>query len=321
MGICAHSVVRMTKKIFLFPGQGSQTVGMGKDFYENFSLVKQTFEEAQDVLKIKLYKLCFEGPENELKLTANTQPAILMTSYAIYRVLTQETGLRADLLAGHSLGEYTALVVSGALKFSDAISLVHVRGQAMQQAVPLDKGAMVALMGIEAKEAIELCREVSTQENIVSPANFNGGGQVVVSGTASAVKKLVELIERSHSEKIRKAVPLDVSAPFHCHLMMPAAKKMESVLEKISFSKVQISYIANVDAALYQGEGVPIRKLLVEQIPNPVQWEESMKSLQKYDIEEAFEIGPGKVLTRLLRRINKDIKTYNIQRVEDLKLF
>ena len=311
------------KQVFLFPGQGAQHVGMGKDLHDNFSKARLVFEEAEDALKIKLRKLCFEGLESDLKLTANTQPALLTVSIAAYRVLETETDFKPSLVAGHSLGEYSALVGACALPFSKAVQLVRARGQAMQEAVAVGKGAMAALLGVEAKAAQELCEEVTQKfhqegqkEEFVSPANFNGAGQVVVAGTKAAVWRCVE---RAPQKGIKRALLLDVSAPFHCKLMEPAAQKMASVLERVSFSPLQTPYIANVDGQIYSGDKAPVRDLLIRQIPNPVRWEESMLKLSQYEIEEAIEIGPGKVLTGLLRRINKDIKTLNIQTSEDIK--
>lgn len=315
--------MHMSKSIFLFPGQGSQYVGMGKDFYENFSIVKHIFEEAEDALNIKLKKLCFEGPESDLKLTSNTQPAVLTVSVAAYKVLAQETDIRPSLLAGHSLGEYSALVVSQVLKFSDAVRLVRLRGQAMQEAVPVGKGAMAALIGAEANSAKALCDEVSKKGgSFVSVANYNGGGQVVISGESPAVKRAVEM---APSKGIKRAIMLEVSAPFHCKLMEPAAKKMSEFFERHSrdsgnlFSKIQIPYIANVDAQIYSGDPAHVKDLLVQQIPNSVRWEESMQRLSEQSIEAAYEVSPGKVLSGLLKRINKDIPIFSIQSVSDIK--
>jgi len=309
----------MAKNIFLFPGQGAQHVGMGKALHENFSSVKALFEEAEDAIKYKLSRLCFDGPESDLKLTQNTQPAILTVSIAAFRVLTSETGLRPSLVAGHSLGEYSALVSAEAMSFSDAVTLVHKRGKAMQSAVPVGKGAMAAFMGATPEQVLTLCKEAtdsfSSEEEFVAPANFNGGGQIVVSGTSSAVDKGIELASKFG---IRRAKRLDVSAPFHCRLMQPAADSMAKLLETVTISKPKVPYISNVDAGIHSDE-VGIRDRLVRQIPNAVLWEDSMKCLTSENITAAFEIGPGKVLTGLLRRINKEVKGVNIQTPEDLK--
>ncbi len=317
------SFFQQRKRIFLFPGQGAQYVGMGKDLHDNFSKARLVFEEAEDALKIKLRKLCFEGPESDLKLTANTQPALLTVSIAAWRVLETETDFKPSLVAGHSLGEYSALVVAHALSFSKAVALVRTRGQAMQEAVPVGKGAMAALLGAEASIAQELCDQVTQnfhregkKGEFVSPANFNGAGQVVVAGTKAAVQRCVGV---ACQKGIKRALLLEVSAPFHCSLMEPAAQKMAGVLETVSFSPLQTPYIANVDAQIYSGSAAPVRDLLVRQIPNPVRWEESMLKISQQSIEEAIEIGAGKVLTGLLRRINKDIKTFNLQTSEDIK--
>lgn len=307
------------KRIFLFPGQGSQYVGMGKDLHDQFSLVREIFEEAEDALKINIKKICFDGPESKLKLTQYTQPALLTVSVATVRLLLQETEIRPQLLAGHSLGEFSALVTAQVLSLADAVCLVYERGKAMQEAVPVGRGAMAAFLGVSAHMISDLCEEVNASfeasQEFVAPANFNGGGQVVVSGTLSAVKKSIEV---ASTKGIRYAKLLEVSAPFHCKLMKPVACRLEKLFEGISFSSPQIPYIANVDAAIYRN-AVGVRDRLVRQIPNPVQWEASMELLSKESIEEAFEIGPGKVLTSLLRRINKNIKTENIETSKDIK--
>ena len=318
MGIRADQVVA-SKTIFLFPGQGSQFVGMGKALCADFSVARHVFEEAEEHLKFKLKKLCFDGPESELKKTQNTQPAILTVSCAVYEVFKREIGLVPALLAGHSLGEYTALVVAEALKFSDAVYLVRERGKAMQAAVPEGQGAMAAFLGAKREQVMELCevvtRSFSSDQEFVSPANFNGGGQVVVSGTAEAVQKSVAVAK---TFGIRMAKLLNVSAPFHCKLMQPAADHMAKLLEKVSIASPRVPYIANVDAAICH-EASKIKDLLIRQIPNPVQWEASMRKLAGASIEKAFEIGPGKVLTGLLRRINKDIQAEAIETAQDVR--
>jgi len=314
-----HGADKMVTRSFLFPGQGSQFVGMGKNIYKNFSEARHIFKEAEETLTFHLGRLCFEGPESDLKLTKNTQPAILTVSTAVYCVLSKETGIKPRLVVGHSLGEYSALVASGALRFSDAVALVRERGRAMQEAVPVGKGAMAALIGAEASPVIALCKEVTQSfggnKEFVSPANFNGGGQIVVSGTREAVKKCVDMAPQHN---IRRAKLLNVSAPFHCALMQPAAEHMAKLLETISISALKIPYIANVDGKIHTDE-TGVRDRLVRQIPHPVLWEASMQRLKEEGVVEALELGPGKVLTGLLRKINKEIKSISVQTAEDIK--
>lgn len=309
----------MGKNIFLFPGQGSQFVGMGKDLHKDFTVVRHVFEEAEEAIKVNLRKICFDGPESDLRLTENTQPAILVVSFSAFRVMLTETGIRPVLLAGHSLGEYSALVAAEALSLSDAVRAVRERGVAMQKAVPVGKGAMAAFLGAEADVIDRLCQEVtasySEKDEFVSPANFNGGGQVVVSGTTDAVKKSVEL---AAEKGIRKAKLLKVSAPFHCKLMQPAADHMAAFFETLTFSEPLDPYIANVDAKIYADEHA-MKDCLVRQIPQPVLWEASMNQLKGEGIEQAYEVGPGKVLTGLLRRINKNIGSTPVGTTADIK--
>lgn len=307
------------KCAFLFPGQGSQYVGMGKNLCENFRAAAHVFEEAEEALKLKLKRLCFDGLESDLKLTEHTQPAILTVSVAAYKVLSAETDILPVLVAGHSLGEYTALVVIKALSFLEAVCAVRERGRAMQNAVPVGKGAMAALVGGESETVKKLCHSVNEsvvpQTSFVSPANFNGAGQVVISGTADAVEKAVAL---APTYGIRYAKLLDVSAPFHCKLMEPAAVQMKKYIEQIEFRKPMVPYIANVDGQIHaDAEGIADR--LIRQIPNPVLWEDSMNILAKENIETVYEIGPGKVLTSLLRRINKNIQCLNVEMAQDIK--
>lgn len=307
------------KKIFLFPGQGSQYVGMGKSLVENFPLAKQTFEEANDALRFDLQKICFDGPESDLKLTHITQPAILTHSTAAFRVLSAESALKPDFVAGHSLGEYSALVAAGALHFADAVRLVNERGRFMQEAVPVGTGAMAALVGATEPNAKALCEAAyGATGKVCEMANFNGGGQIVISGHKEAVEEAVRLAGAETKYGIAKAVLLQVSAPFHCSLMKRAEDNMRPLLENVKVSPLAFPYIANVDANLYtEHHGVVGR--LVNQICGSVRWEQSMLSLAGLGVAEAYEIGPGKVLSGLMRRINKELKCKGVDAAADVK--
>jgi len=310
----------MSKKVFLFPGQGSQSVGMGKSLVENFAVAKRTFQEASDAMSFDLLKLCFDGPESDLKLTHNTQPAILTHSMAAFRVLTSETPLRPDFVAGHSLGEYSALVAAGSIDFADAVRLVNKRGKFMQEAVPVGTGAMAALVGAEESKVKSLCEAASKAAGgkVVEMANFNGGGQIVVSGHKEAVEEAVRLAGSDTAYGIAKAVLLQVSAPFHCSLMKKAEENMRPLLEATKISVQSCPYIANVDATAYHdASGIVDR--LVRQICGGVRWEQSMQLLPSLGVTEGFEVGPGRVLFGLMRRIQKDLKVKGMDTAEDLK--
>lgn len=304
----------MQKTAFLFPGQGSQYAGMGKDLADNFSVARQTFEEADDALGFKLSSLCFNGPDEDLKLTFNTQPAILTTSIAALRVVQQETGLIADCVAGHSLGEYSALVCSGALTLSDAARTVRSRGTFMQEAVPVGVGAMAAMLSIEADVLAAICEEAA-QGEVVAPANFNSPGQIVIAGHAAAVNRTIEIAK---SKGFRKAMLLPVSAPFHCALMQPAADRLKAVLDAVEIHLMQQPVISNVEAVPNQDTG-RVRDLLVSQVCAPVRWEQSVQAIIALDVTTFVEIGPGKVLTGLVKRINKEMKLVNIEDAAGIK--
>ena len=304
----------MSETAFIFPGQGSQYVGMGKELTENFKVARETFEEADEALGFNLSGLCFNGPEEDLKLTFNTQPAILTTSIASLRVLSSETGIDPVVLAGHSLGEYSSLTAAQAIAFPDAVRTVRLRGTFMQEAVPPGEGAMAAILGLEAPEVEELCVQAA-QGEVVAPANFNSPWQIVISGHAQAVTRTVELaLERG----AKKAVMLAVSAPFHCSLMKPAAERLHDALQDIPVCDIGIPVISNADAEAYPSKE-EIKNILVKQVDHPVRWEESMRELVKRGIKTVIEIGPGKVLTGLMRRITKDVKTVNLGNADDLK--
>jgi [acyl-carrier-protein] S-malonyltransferase len=299
---------------FLFPGQGSQYSGMGKDLAENFPVAKQVYEEANDALGFDLAEMCFSGSEDELKLTANTQPAILTTSIAALRVLEQESDLQAAYAAGHSLGEYSALVAVGALSLADAVKTVRQRGTFMQEAVPVGVGAMAAIMGVDAPELTAICEKAADGE-VVAPANFNSPGQIVIAGHATAVERAMVLAKEAGA---KRALPLPVSAPFHSALMEPAAKRLAEVLEVIAVGDFRCPVVGNVEAAPYQ-QAERVKPLLVEQVCAAVRWDESVLKMKELGVTNYIEIGPGKVLSGLAKRIAKGSTVQNIADVDSLK--
>ena len=292
----------MSKIAFVFPGQGSQFAGMGKSLAENFSVAKDVFEEADDALGFGLSKLCFEGPDAELKLTENTQPAILTASIAAYEVLKKE-GFTADYVAGHSLGEYSALVAAGALSFRDAVRLVRNRGRYMQEAVPAGVGAMAAILKLP-EGALAAVLSESAQGEVVSAANFNSPDQIVIAGNAAAVKRALDLAKAAGAKRV---VPLQVSAPFHCALMKPAQERLKVDLDAATFHDLNIALINN-----WQGvevhKGVDAREGLYQQVPNPVRWTDSVRYLGAQGVGRFIEVGPGTVLIGLVRTILPDVR-------------
>ncbi len=304
----------MTKTAFIFPGQGSQYSGMGKELADAFPVARQVFEEADDALGIKLSHICFTGSEDELKLTANTQPAILTASIAVLRVLEQETGLKADYLAGHSLGEYSALVCSGAMTFTDAVKTVRARGTFMQEAVPVGVGAMAAMLSIDKEVLEEICLEAA-QGEVVSPANFNSPGQIVIAGHSGAVNRAIEIAK---ARGFRKAMLLTVSAPFHCALMKPAADKLAEVVAALPYGTMMSPVVSNVEAEPNQ-DSARVQQLLVAQVCSPVLWEQSVQAMTSLGVNRYVEIGPGKVLTGLVKRITKDVTLANVEDLSGIK--
>jgi [acyl-carrier-protein] S-malonyltransferase len=304
------------KTALLFPGQGSQRVGMGRDLAHQFEVARRTYEEADDVLGFSLSKLCFDGPEDDLTLTKHTQPAILTTSIAVLRVL-RERGLQMDLVAGHSLGEWTALVAAGALQLRDAVRLTHLRGQYMQEAVPVGQGAMAALMGLDILAVREICERASQPGEPVEPANLNGGGQIVISGHAAAVDRAIPDAKAAGAKIAKK---LTVSAPFHCSLMKPAADKLAAALAGVAVSAPSVPVVANVTAEP-NNDASRIVDLLVQQVTAPVRWEESIQTIAKLGITVAYELGSGAVLKGLVKRIAPAIETTTIGEPHEVEAF
>ncbi len=298
---------------FLFPGQGSQHAGMGKDLADNFSVAKEAFEEANDALGEDLASLCFNGPDEDLKLTANTQPAILTTSIAALRVLETETDIKPACAAGHSLGEYSALVCAGALGFADAVRTVRQRGRFMQEAVPVGTGAMAAILGLDFDTLNQICADAA-EGQVVSPANFNSAGQVVIAGHTEAVERAITLAKENGA---KRAMPLPVSAPFHCSLMVPAGERLAEVLAGVNVGEMSIPVITNVEASPNQ-ESSRVCDLLVEQVSAPVRWEETVAAMVGMGVERYIEIGPGKVLAGLVKRMAKGSTIQNLQNVSDI---
>jgi len=303
-------------KAILFPGQGSQIVGMGSEFYNNFSIVKKLFSEADDKLNFKISKIILDGPEKELRLTQNTQPAILLVSYSIYLVMKKEFNFSLDEIkyfAGHSLGEYSALLCANALTFQDAIHLLFERGKSMQEAIPVGKGGMIAILGSDVKEINNYIMQVKNR-GICEIANDNAPGQIIVSGNVETVDELKKILK----ENKKKSISLPVSAPFHCSLMNSAAIKMKDKIDNTNFIKPEYEIVSNV-TSLPTNNPDEIKKLLVKQICSKVRWRESMLFMKEKKINTFIEIGPGKVLTSLAKRILPNTKCFSINSIDDIK--
>lgn len=297
---------------FIFPGQGSQSVGMGRELAETQPIARRVFDEADCVLGTRLSSLCIEGPEEELRLTINTQPAILTTSIAALRVL-EDRGARADFVAGHSLGEYSALVAAGSLKFDDALRAVRKRGLYMQEAVPAGEGAMAALIGIDIDTVQSICNEASGL-GVCAPANINSPNQTVIAGHHPAVERAVTL---ARSRGAKRAVMLAVSAPFHSELMKPAVERMVAVFNEMRFSDLNVPLVTNVDAALIS-TGTQARDALLRQIASPVRWSASITKLLEEGVTRFIEVGPGKVLSGLVRQISRQCEILNVEDTQSL---
>lgn len=303
----------MSKTAYVFPGQGSQVVGMGKDLYDNFPQAREIFARATVALGIDIKKLCFEGPAEELVKTEITQPAILTVSAAAYEVLKEKDKV-PFIVAGHSLGEYSALAASGAIHFEDAVRLVHLRGRFMQQAVPEGKGAMAAILGLEAEQVEKACEEASIA-GIVETANYNSPGQVVISGEKAAVEKAAEIAKQKGA---KRAIMLQVSAPFHCSMMKPAAARLADELCSINVEETAIPVVSNVTAD-YIHTPEAIKQLLVKQVTSSVRWQESIEKMAREGATKFVEVGPGKVLTGLIKKIIPNAQTYNVEDAKSLE--
>ena len=302
----------------LFPGQGSQIIGMGSEFFNNFAKVKRIFKEADEKLNFNISKIILNGPEDELQLTQNTQPAILTVSYSIFQILKEEFNFdlkKIKFFAGHSLGEYSALVCAGSLNFHDALYLLYERGKAMQEAVPLGKGAMLAILGININEVRELILKFqNNRAGICEIANDNAKGQVIISGDSESVKKFQLFIK----EKKIKSIPLKVSAPFHCSLMKSAAETMREKINNTNFIDPKFNIVSNVKA-LPENDAKNIKNLLIDQIFKTVKWRESIIYISNTGVSNFIEIGPGKVLNGMVKRTLTNVKSFSINSIADIK--
>ncbi|MEG6511607.1 ACP S-malonyltransferase [Desulforamulus ruminis] len=305
----------MSKIAFIFPGQGSQYVGMARQLYDQFPVCRQTMEEADDILGFALTRLCFEGPVEELNSTVNTQPAILAASIAALRVLYQECGLRPQALAGHSLGEYSALVAAGAMQYGDALRAVRQRGRFMQEAAPAGLGAMAAVLGLDRQKVIDCCHEAASAGGVVEPVNFNCPGQVVIAGEKGPLGQAMELCRQAGAKRV---IELAVSGPFHSSLMRPAGDRLAQVLAEVPVQDPQIPVMANVSAG-YLTSATEVKDSLTRQVYGAVLWEDGVGKMVAEGFNVMVEVGPGKVLSGLVKKINKETTTFQVDDVATLE--
>ncbi len=301
---------------FVFPGQGSQYAGMGRDVAEKYPVARRVFDDIARALEFPISRLCFEGPDEALKLTENTQPAILAVSCAIHAVLESLGATRRDLVAGHSLGEYSAIVSVGGLTPAEGAKIVRARGKFMQDAVPVGSGGMAALIGATLEQAHDICNDASGGD-VLSVANINAPGQIVIAGTRAAIDRAVDVAKK---KGVRRALPLPVSAPFHCALMLPAEERLRPILEQAPLKDLWVALVSNVDASPI-GTATAVRNALLRQVASPVRWVESVQKMISMGVRRFVEIGPGNVLTGLIKRIDSSLETVNVSDVGSIEAF